>query len=45
LEAEAATAGVPLTLIGEAVAGRRPPSFIAADGNPVVFARGSYSHF
>jgi thiamine-monophosphate kinase len=45
LEAEAATAGVPLTFIGEAVEGRRPPSFIDRGGNPVVFARGAYSHF
>jgi thiamine-monophosphate kinase len=44
-EAEAATAGVPLTLIGEAVEGRRPPSFIGRGGDPVVFARGAYSHF
>jgi hypothetical protein len=34
-----------LTLVGEAVEGRRPPSFIGADGNPVVFAHSSYSHF
>ena len=45
LEAEAAAAGVPLTFIGEAVEGRRPLSFIGCDGDPVVFARGSYSHF
>jgi thiamine-monophosphate kinase len=44
-EAEAAAAGVPLTFIGDAVEGRRPPSFIGCDGDPVVFARGSYSHF
>ncbi len=44
-EAAAAAAGVPLTLIGEAVEGRRPPSFVGRDGDPVVFARGSYSHF
>jgi thiamine-monophosphate kinase len=44
-EAAAAAAGVPLTFIGEAVEGRRPTSFVGADGNPVVFARRSYSHF
>ncbi len=44
-EAAASAAGVPLTFIGEAVDGRRPPSFIGPDGNPVVFARGAYSHF
>ena len=44
-EAEAAAAGVPLTFIGEAVEGRRPPSFIGPAGDPVVFGRGSYSHF
>jgi thiamine-monophosphate kinase len=44
-EAEAAAAGVPLTLIGEALEGRRPPRFVGADGGPVVFARGAFSHF
>ncbi len=44
-EAAAAAVGVPLTFIGEAVEGRRPPSFIGPDGNPVAFARGAYSHF
>jgi thiamine-monophosphate kinase len=44
-EAAAAAAGVPLTFVGEAVEGRRPPSFIGPDGNPFVFARGAYSHF
>ena len=44
-EAAAAAAGTPLTFVGEAVEGRGPPSFIGADGNPVVFARGAYSHF
>ena len=44
-EAAAAAAGVPLTFIGEAVEGRRPPSFVGPDGNPIVFARRSYSHF
>ena len=44
-EAAAAAAGVPLTLVGEAVEGRNPPSFIGVDGDPVVFERGAYSHF
>ncbi|HLY00456.1 MAG TPA: thiamine-phosphate kinase [Roseiarcus sp.] len=44
-EAAAGAAGVPLTFIGEAVAGRGPPRFIGPDGNPVVFARDAYSHF
>jgi thiamine-monophosphate kinase len=44
-EAAAAASGVPLTFVGEAVEGRRPPRFIGPDGNPVVFARGAYSHF
>jgi thiamine-monophosphate kinase len=44
-EAAARTAGVPLTFVGEAVKGAGPPSFIGADGNPVNFARGAYSHF
>ena len=44
-EAAAAAAGVPLTFVGEAVEGERPPIFIGADGNPVVFGHGSYSHF
>jgi thiamine-monophosphate kinase len=44
-EAAAAAVGVPLTFIGEAVEGRRPPSFIGPDGNPLAFARGAYSHF
>ena len=44
-EAAAAAAGVPLTFVGEAVEGRRPPSFLGPDGDPIVFARGAYSHF
>jgi thiamine-monophosphate kinase len=44
-EAEAAAAGVPLTFIGEAVEGRRAPSFLGPDGRPVAFAPGAYSHF
>jgi thiamine-monophosphate kinase len=44
-EAAAHAAGVPLTFVGEAVKGCRPPTFIGADGNPVDFARGAFSHF
>jgi thiamine-monophosphate kinase len=44
-EAAAAAAGAPLTFMGEAVEGRRAPTFVGADGAPVAFARGSYSHF
>ncbi|MBV9909942.1 MAG: thiamine-phosphate kinase, partial [Hyphomicrobiales bacterium] len=44
-EAAAAAQGVPLTFVCEAVEGRRPPTFIGPDGNPVVFRRGAYSHF
>jgi len=45
LQEDARMAGVSLTLIGEAVAGAGPPRFIGADGAPMVFARGSFSHF
>ena len=44
-EAEAATAGVPVACVGQAVAGADPPRFVAADGGALTFARGSYSHF
>jgi len=44
-EEAAHAAGVPLTFIGEAVKGCGPPTFIAADGNPVAFAHGAFSHF
>jgi thiamine-monophosphate kinase len=44
-EEAARTAGAPLTFVGEAVEGHRLPSFIGADGNPVDFGRGAYSHF
>jgi thiamine-monophosphate kinase len=44
-EAEAASAGVPVSMVGEAVEGYDPPRFIGPDGGPVTFARGSYSHF
>ena len=45
LQEDARAAGVPLTLIGEAVAGAGPPRFIGADGAQMIFARGSFSHF
>jgi thiamine-monophosphate kinase len=45
LQEDARAAGVPLTLIGEAVAGAGQPQFIGADGAQLVFARGSFSHF
>jgi thiamine-monophosphate kinase len=44
-EAAAAAAGVPLTFVGEAIEGWGPPIFIGANGDPVVFGHGSYSHF
>ena len=45
LQEDARAAGVPLTLLGEAVAGAGPPRFIGADGADMSFARGSFSHF
>ena len=45
LQEDARGAGVPLTLVGEAVAGAGPPRFIGADGADVIFSRGSFSHF
>lgn len=44
-EAEAAAAGVPVALVGEAAEGAAPPCFIGPDGGSVTFPRGSYSHF
>src|SRR6202042_914070 len=44
-EAAAAAAGVPMTLVGEAVGGGRPPVFIGPGGDPVLFGSSSYSHF
>ncbi len=43
-ETEAARAGVPVTCIGEVLAGRDQPSFVDAGGGSVHFARPSYSH-
>jgi thiamine-monophosphate kinase len=44
-EAEAAAAGVPVSYVGEALAGFEPPSFITPDGGAMAFPRASYSHF
>ena len=44
-EAAAATAGIAVTRVGEAVAGESAPRFVDREGKPVRFARGSYSHF
>ncbi|MBV9288172.1 MAG: thiamine-phosphate kinase [Hyphomicrobiales bacterium] len=44
-EAAAAAASVPLTWVGEALAGFAPPRFIGPDGGAVTFAAGAYSHF
>jgi len=43
--AAAASAGVPVTIIGTLVAGSAPPAFLGSDGQPVVLTRRSYSHF
>ena len=45
LQEAARLAGVPLALIGAAVAGAGPPRFTGADGAEIVFAQGSFSHF
>jgi thiamine-monophosphate kinase len=44
-EAEARAAGVPVTHVGAAIEGSGPPRFVGADGAPITFERGSYSHF
>jgi len=44
-EAAAAAAGVAATRIGEAVAGKGAPRFVDGEGEPIAFARGSFSHF
>jgi thiamine-monophosphate kinase len=41
----AAAAGVPVTAVGRALAGRHAPAFIGRDGRRQSFASGSYSHF
>lgn len=43
--AQAATAAVAVTEIGEIVEGLVPPQMIAADGTMLTFARNSFSHF
>ncbi len=42
--AAAATAGVPVSEIGEIVAGEGAPAFLGADGRPVSWQRLSFSH-
>jgi hypothetical protein len=44
-EAAAKAADVPVTRIGEAVAGDGPPKFRDARGEPMSFRTGSFSHF
>jgi thiamine-monophosphate kinase len=44
-EAAAATAGVRLTRVGEAAAGKEPPRFLGRDGREFAFERGAFSHF
>lgn len=45
LEEAARKAGVPLTRIGEVVAGAGAPLFLGADGQPKRFENPSFSHF
>jgi thiamine-monophosphate kinase len=42
---QANAAAIPVTEIGEIVAGRTPVRVISADGTELTFARGSFSHF
>jgi len=44
-ERAAAAVDVPVTRVGEAVAGAGPPVFVGLDGTPRSFAKGSYGHF
>jgi thiamine-monophosphate kinase len=44
-EAAASAAGIPVTRIGEVVAGQGAPQFRKARGEPMSFRRGSFSHF
>ena len=44
-EAAARAAGVAVTSVGEALEGTAPPLFLGRDGQPAIFARGSFSHF
>lgn len=44
-ELAAKDAGVPVTCIGEVIAGAGAPEFFDRDGVPKIFARGGYSHF
>jgi thiamine-monophosphate kinase len=45
LRVEAAAVGVPVMDIGSVTAGAHPPRFLDASGEPLHFARGSFSHF
>jgi thiamine-monophosphate kinase len=42
---QARAASVPVTEIGEVVAGSKPVQVIGADGTELTFVRGSFSHF
>ena len=41
----ATRAGISVTRIGEVLAGKAPPLFVDTDGQPVLFSKGSFSHF
>jgi thiamine-monophosphate kinase len=45
LRAAAAQAEVPIAEIGRIVAGNAPPRFVGDDGNVLLFAQRSFSHF
>lgn len=42
---QARAAAIPVTEIGEIIAGQGLPQVISADGATLIFARGSFSHF
>ena len=44
-KAAAAAAGVPVTVIGTAIAGTAAPQFLDADQRPIALKRTSFSHF
>ena len=41
----AKAAGTPVTAIGAVIEGDEPPQFLSPQGEPITFARGSFSHF
>jgi thiamine-monophosphate kinase len=43
--AAAVAAAVPVTEIGQIIAGKEPPRFIGRDGQPMLFKQTSFSHF